>query len=140
MISSLISRASTAFLTLGGLALLFAPDNILPRIIPTFPVSVSWLGQLIAAGWLALAVLNWFNRSSVLGGIYARPIVLANALFYFIGATTLVKAIRAHADLSPLWWIAVPVAVFAATYVWLLFAGPFNSDVDGARASSSNAG
>ncbi|HEY4320049.1 MAG TPA: hypothetical protein VGM77_02635 [Gemmatimonadales bacterium] len=137
MISALISRASAAFLAVGGLALLFAPDDILPRVIPNFPVTASWLGQLIAAGWLALAVLNWFSRASVLGGIYARPIVLANALFYFIGATTLFRSIRGHVDLSVLWWVAVPVTLFAAIYIRLLFGGPINADVDTARATPS---
>jgi hypothetical protein len=37
MISTQIARASAALLLLGGLALLFASDVILPRIVPTFP-------------------------------------------------------------------------------------------------------
>ncbi|MEO8224275.1 MAG: hypothetical protein ABI661_05675 [Gammaproteobacteria bacterium] len=128
MISSLISRTSAGFLAIGGLVLLFAPDELLPRALPAFPVTVSWMGQLVAAGWLGLAVLNWVSRSTVLGGIYGRPVVLANAWFYFIGATTLLRVMFAHEHLMMLGWIAVPVAVFAGVYAWLLFRGPIGGD------------
>ncbi len=133
MISSLISRSSAGFLALGGLLLLFAPDEILPRVVPDFPASASWLGQLIAAGWLALAILNWASRSSLLGGIYGRPVVLANALFYFIGATTLSRIVPAHPQTVALYVIAVPIVLFAALYAWLLFRGPIGSDFARAR-------
>ncbi|MEP6473071.1 MAG: hypothetical protein ABJC74_05080 [Gemmatimonadota bacterium] len=133
MISSLISRISSAFLALGGLLLLFGPDEILPRVVPGFPASASWLGQLIAAGWLALAVLNWVSRASLLGGIYGRPVVLANALFYFIGATTLSRVVSANPQVLALWVITVPIMLLAGVYAWLLFRGPIGRDFARAR-------
>ncbi len=137
MISSLISRLSAGFLALGGLVLLFAPDAILPRAVAAFPATATWIGQLIAAGWLALAALNWMSRSTLLGGIYGRPVVMANALFYFIGATTLVRVVLGPPHLVLLWWIAVPVAAFAGVYAWLLFRGPIGRDLGSARTGTS---
>lgn len=139
VISSLISRTSAAFLALMGLVLLFAPDEILPRLVPTFPATASWMGQLIAAGWLGLAVLNWVSRSALLGGIYGRPVVLANAVFYFIGATTLLKLLSAQAHLGVLWVVAAPLAIFAAVYGWLLFRGPVGNDFDRTRGAATAA-
>ncbi len=115
-------------LLLGGLALLFASDVILPRLIPMFPAEGAWLGQLLAAAWLAVASLNWLSRATLLGGIYGRPVVLTNAALYFIATTVLFRiAVRGHAPVA-LWLLLVPAALFAGIYGWLLFRGPFERD------------
>ncbi len=137
LIASLISRTSAGFLALVGLMLLFAADEVLPRVAPNIPATASWIGQLIAAGWLGLAVLNWTSRFALLGGIYGRPIVLTNALFYFIGATTLLKSMSAQEHMAVLWWIAGPVTMFAGVYGWLLFRGPIGNDFARARGGAS---
>lgn len=129
MLSSLISRASAALLALGGLALLFAPDAILPQLAPGFSPADRWLAQLLAAAWLALASLNWLNRSMLLGGIYARPVVVANAVWYFVAATVLLKAATIRSLPGAFWIIAAPIALFAIVYGWLLFRGPCECDL-----------
>lgn len=91
MFSTQVSRASARLLLVGGLALLFVPDAILPRLVPGFPAAEFWLGQLLAAALLALAALDWLQRSALLGGIYGRPVVTSNAAFYFIAAMVLLR-------------------------------------------------
>jgi hypothetical protein len=54
-----ISRASAIVLAGAGIALLFAGDDLLPRLISGFPSQGAWLGQLLAAAWLGIAALNW---------------------------------------------------------------------------------
>ncbi|MBL0173195.1 MAG: hypothetical protein IPP90_21435 [Gemmatimonadaceae bacterium] len=127
MISSMISRASAVFLALTGLALLFGSDVILPTLIPGDPPAAAWLGQLLAAAWLGVAVLNWYSRSAVLGGIYGRPVVSANATLYFVSALTIVRAATGLAGSRALWLLAVPFALFAGAYGALMFRGPFDS-------------
>ena len=117
-------------LLVGGLALLFASDAILPRLVPDFPAAAVWLGQLLAAALLALAALNWLSQSALLGGIYGRPVVLANAAFYFIAATVLVKVITRHDASTALRLVFLLVVLFAAMYGWLLFRGPIDSDFE----------
>ena len=94
MIALHISRASAVLLAGAGAALLFAADDLLPRLIPGFPPQGVWLGQLLAAAWLGIAALNWLNRRARLGGIYGRPIVLTNISVYFISAMTLLRISR----------------------------------------------
>lgn len=137
MISTRLSRASAALLSSGGLALLFAPDVILPRLVPGFMVSDAWIGQLLAAAWLALATLNWLSRAALLGGIYGRPVVLTNAVFYFVAAMVLLRAIATRGVPAPLWFLAVPVVILAAVYGWLLFRGPLERDFEIHRRSLS---
>ena len=133
MISSLISRASASFLGAGGLALLFAPDVVLPRLIPGFPLAGVWIGQLLAASWLEMAALNWLNRSALLGGIYARPVVVANALFYFVSAMVMLRKVTTQSAPAAVWVIVAPVVLFAALYGWLLLRGPIASDFESHR-------
>ena len=130
MISTGISRASAAFLLLIGLTLLFASDVVLPRLSPTFPPSAAWLGQLVAAAWLALAALNWLNRAALLGGIYGRPVVLSNIACYFITAMVLLAAVTRHAAPATLWFLLIPCALFASIYGWLLLRGPIERDME----------
>jgi hypothetical protein len=135
LISAHLSRASAGLLLAGGLALLFAADDILPRLIPAFPVAGAWLGQLLAAAWLALAGLNWLGRSSLLGGIYGRPLVLTNAVLYFVSAIVLLKIVVRHNPSAAVALLAVPFVFFAAVYSWLLFRGPLERDFSNYRRS-----
>ena len=135
MRSTLISRASAGVLALGGLALLFAPDVILPRVIPGFPAAGTWLGQLIAAAWLAVATLNWLSRSALLGGIYGRSVVATNSTLYCIAAIVLLKAAAASEAPKGLWIVTAPVVLLAGVYGWLLFRGPIARDLEIQRRS-----
>ena len=126
MISSLVTRTSAALLLVCGLALLFAPDVLLPRIVPGFPPTALWLGQLLAAAWIGVATLNWSHRSAVLGGIYGRPVVFANAVLFLVSALGMVKALQAPNASGTLWFFAVPAIVLATVYFALLFRGPFD--------------
>jgi hypothetical protein len=120
----MISRTSAGLLFIGGLALLFAPDAILPRLAPGLPASASWIGQLIAAAWLGVGSLNWLSRNAILGGIYGRPVVLANAVLYAITALSLIRPVLSGSLPAAVWCIVGPSAVFATLYARLLFGGP----------------
>ena len=94
MISSILSHISALVLFAAGLVLLFASDTVLPAILPGFPATGAWLGQLLAAAWLGVAASTWLQRRAVLGGIYGRPTVLAN-LALGLARDDLAPAIRA---------------------------------------------
>ncbi len=128
MISSFITRTSAALLAAAGLPLLFASDVLLPRLIPGFPVASSWLGQLIAAAWLSVALFNWNSRETVLGGIYGRPSVNLNLVLYVVSAIALLKVRDATLAVRV---IAVPFALMAVVYGVLLFRGPLDRPAAG---------
>jgi hypothetical protein len=137
LISDLVSRASAALLLAGGLALLFAADAVLPRLVPGFPPEGAWLGQLLAAALLGLAALDWLSRNALLGGIYGRPVVMANAAFYFVAATSLLRHAAGRDVPAAFWVVAVPVAILAVVYGWLLLRGPAERDFQAHRRSQS---
>jgi hypothetical protein len=137
MIAGMISRASAAFLAFAGLSLLFAADEILSRHLPGYPPADYWFGQLLAAACLALATLNWLSRHTLLGGIYGRPVVAANATGYFIAAITLLKPMLAGVFRPAGWLLVIPVTALAAAYAWLMFRGPFEQDLHASRSPSA---
>ena len=117
-------------LLLGGAALLFGADVVLPRLIPAFPPAGAWLGQLLAAALLAVGALDWLGRSTLLGGIYGRPVVMANAVLYFVAAMVLLKVVTRGGAPAALWLVVVPVVAFAGIYGWLLLRGPIERDLE----------
>ena len=127
--STLISRTSAILLGLAGAALLFAADAVLPRLVPGFPAGGSWLGQLLGAAWLGVAALNWLSQGAILGGIYGRPVVLANAAVHFISALVLLKAAQGAGFDRTLLLLALPAAVLAIVYWLLLLRGPLARDL-----------
>ena len=129
MISTWISRASAIFLGLIGLALVFAADDVLPRFVAGYPAAGAWVGQLLGAAWFAVATLNWLSQSTLLGGIYGRPLALTNATLYFVATMVLLRvATRGGPSVASL--LLIPVVLFAMVYVWLLFRGPFDRDFE----------
>lgn len=126
MISSLISRASAAILLAGGLALLFAPDMVLPALAPEIPRSGLWIGSLLGSAWLAMAALNWSNRTVLLGGIYGRPVVYSNVILFVTSAFPLVRVVLGPDATPATWLVAAPVTVLAIAHAALLLRGPFD--------------
>jgi hypothetical protein len=127
MISSILSRVSATVLLLGGLALLFAPDSLLPALVRGIPPNAAWLGQLLGAAWLGMSVLNWLTRSTLLGGIYGRPVVAANLVMYFVSALSLLRALLGNAAARGLWGPLAITAILAAVYGALMVRGPFDT-------------
>lgn len=127
MISSILSRISALVLLVSGLALLFAPDVLLPAVAPGFPPAAVWLGQLLAAAWLGVAALNWLQRGARLGGIYGRPIVFTNLALYLISALSLLRALFGGTPPKQLWFVFLLTTVLAIVYGALLLRGPFDS-------------
>jgi hypothetical protein len=120
---------SGAVLLVAGIALLFAPDVLLPRLVPGYPEAALWLGQLLGAAWLGMAILNWSNRSTLLGGIYGRPVVAANLAVYLVSSLVLFRTSGRAGFSSVLWTLAAATAVLAIAYAVLLFRGPLSRDL-----------
>ena len=134
--STRLSDASAAFLAITGLLLLFASEEMLPLVVPGFPPGVAWIGELVASGWLAMAILNWANRKALLGGIYGRPVVLTNMLFYFSTLMTLLRLLSKQVVPPGLLSLLVPIAIFTVIYARLLYRGPLGDDQERFRNAS----
>jgi hypothetical protein len=115
----LLQDLSTAVLGACGITALFAPEVLLSAIsmaeaVPHWPV------QLLAAAWLALAMLDWMTRGFTMGGILGRPVVMANFTHYFVAALVSVRPALAGGRPGPIGVVAI-FGVFAFAYGALLF-------------------
>lgn len=73
--------AATIVCGVPGLVLLFAAEEVLLRLggAPATPAA-AWLVGVLGGTLVAIALMNWFQRHSMVGGIYGRPLLLANTL------------------------------------------------------------
>lgn len=124
--STAITTLSASVLAVGGVALLFASDVLLPKLVPGVDVRATVLGQLVAAGWLGVAWLNWNQRRTLLGGIYGRLVMLPNLALYLISGFSLMHAARANGSFL-LGAFAALFGILAVLYAALLLRGPFGT-------------
>ena len=114
---------SAAALAVLGISASFLPQEILGRAaMPADRFTVALI-QLAGALYVAFAMLNWSAKGALLGGIYGRPIVLANFTHFAIGGIVLVKIVAAgqlHVEVAVLTFV---YALFAAWFGFVLF-GP----------------
>ncbi|MBD8036721.1 multidrug DMT transporter permease [Solibacillus sp. A46] len=74
-----------------GLAGTFLPEEISKILgIDPSPVTLILL-QIIGGLYLGFAMLNWFTRSSLIGGIYNKPVVLGNLIHYIVVFFALIR-------------------------------------------------
>jgi hypothetical protein len=82
---------SSVALLIAGVACLFAPIETLSAVGIPNPNEVT--GQLLGTVYVAFAAANWTARGSMIGGIYARPLSVANFLHFVVGGVVLAKGL-----------------------------------------------
>ena len=81
--------------------------------------------QIIGSLYFALAILNWMSKGSIIGGIYNRPIAMANLAHFVIAGLALIKGILANPSLSyVIWSIAIIYSIFAILFGIVAFKHP----------------
>jgi uncharacterized membrane protein len=92
---------SALFCFVLALACLFAPAEIAKAsgsALGSDSASTALALQLLGAAVFGLAMLNWMTRQTAIGGIYGRPVVIANLVHFNTGFLTLIKAALAADD------------------------------------------
>lgn len=115
---------ASGFAMLGaGLAGTFLPHEIVLYAGLESAGILPLVVQLHAAMLLAFGALNWMSKDSLIGGIYARPLVIGNLLHFLVGALALMK--RLPDGMPPgLLALTTVYAVFAAGFGATLFTSP----------------
>jgi len=111
MNTKLILSVTAIFLGLISLSLTFAPDNVMHAFGIADSVVVRLMFQILGAFYFAFAMLNWMAKGAYIGGIYNRPIAIANLSHFLIGGLALTKAAFAQKELPMI------ISVFAGFYM-----------------------
>ncbi|HEV7230719.1 MAG TPA: hypothetical protein VGO45_05285 [Bacteroidia bacterium] len=120
-----VLTASAALLGAAGLILTFDPEVLLSFMgVESTKLSLL-LVQMLGSLYFAFAMLNWMSKGSITGGIYNRPLVVANTTHFCIAGLALIKVLLSTPALPPACWITgIIYLVFAAAFGALLFQHP----------------
>jgi hypothetical protein len=128
MNTKIVMTASSVTLGIAGVALTFAPNVLLKHMGFHDNIILVYLLQIIGSLYFAFAMLNWMTKSSLIGGIYNRPIALANFTHFLIAGLALSKGIIYNPNLTSLIVISgIIYVVFAVLFGILLFTHPISS-------------
>jgi hypothetical protein len=100
-----------------GLAGTFLPEEIL-NILGISPIPITKvLIQIIGGLYLGFAMLNWFTRSSRIGGIFNRPVVLGNLIHFIVVFFALIRQLMEQFNLV----FVILTIIYFGFAVWFTF-------------------
>lgn len=123
MNTKLIMMLSAIFLAAIGIIFTFLPKEASDFIGISSEKSAQLILQILGALYFSFAMLNWMAKGAIIGGIYNKPIALANLTHFVIVALALLKAMSN----APLYFIvplAVVYSVFAILFGIIFFKHP----------------
>lgn len=121
MNTKLLMIASALVLGLAGIAATFAPAELLAAWGAPATDQTVILVQILGALYFSFALLNWTAKGAMIGGIYARPVSLANFFHFIVGALALAKKALSRDLGLPIMVALVVYAVFAILFGALVF-------------------
>lgn len=120
MNTKILMTSSSLVLGVAGVLALFMPDVLLSMQGGAVTRAASVLVQLLGGAYFAFAMMNWTAKDSAVGGVYARPVSLANFSHFFAGALLLMKYLFDEFSL-PVLVVALVYVIYAACFYWLVF-------------------
>lgn len=75
---NLLLTTSAVVYLLAAVAMLFAPAELLEALGQAPSAFATSVIQLLGSAIFGFGMLNWMHRHSVIGGIFGRPLVVAN--------------------------------------------------------------
>ncbi len=127
MNTKIVMTASSLIMGLTGMMLSFIPLEILSYLGVESSKPQLFLLQILGALYFGFAMLNWMNKSSLIGGIYNRPVAIANFSHFLIACLALIKGVVANPELPGALSIAAGIyLIFAVSFGIILFRHPVN--------------
>ena len=118
-----LMMATAAAMALAGLALQFAPHEVLVAAGVSATAGAAAAAQVTGALYLGFAMLNWMSKGARIGGIYGRPLAMANLVHFVAAALALLKHAASGASLL-IWSVTAVYATFAAAFTFVTFTHP----------------
>ena len=125
MSTKVLLTGAAVFLGGYGVALLFLPDVLLglfaTDVRGATDIRAGLFAQQFGTALLGLAAVNWIARASPVGGIYGRPLVVGNVVFFTTNALLLLGQALDAPRTWALWVQAGIALAFAIGFALLLF-------------------
>ena len=125
MNTKIIMKSSALLLGFTGLMLTFFPQELSESLGQLESDMMTRSLEVIGAMYLAFGMMNWMSRKSLIGGIYNRPIAIANMTHFMMVGIILTKWKIGNHDLPYGFWVIVLIYLFfAAVFIKILFTTP----------------
>lgn len=121
-----LMSASAAFMAVLGIGITFLPHEVLDHVGVVANQAIVLLMQMLGALYLGFAALNWMSRGNHIGGIYSRPLAIANLFAFLVAAVALLKAAVSPNATIQVIAFAIIYAVFAIWFGLVAFTHPAN--------------
>lgn len=127
MNTKLIMTLSAIFMFSAGIILTFSPDLILGSLNLNPNQIIVFLLQLLGALYFGFGMLNWMNKGRPIGGIYNRPVAIANLSHFMIAGLALLKELISNPELQfTIWVIGIIYILFGFAFGVIFFRHPIN--------------
>jgi hypothetical protein len=128
MNTKIVMTSASIILGASGATLIFASDIVLSNLSIDINESSLLLGQVVGALYFGFAMLNWMTKESLIGGIYNRPVAVANSTHFMIAGLAILKAVVSNPELPKILWAAcVAYVAFGILFMIILFRHPVKS-------------
>ncbi len=119
MPTKIILSSCALILALTGIGLTFMPQEA-ALLMGWSPLN-SILIQIIGALYFSYAMINWMSRGNLIGGIYNRPLAVANLTHFCIVSLALLKMPGKSFTFNI---VTIVYSAFAVAFVIILFTHP----------------
>ena len=131
MNTKIIMTLSAVILGILGMILTLIPDLILSNLNFETNNTGLFLMQILGALYFAFGMLNWMSKAGVIGGIYNRPIAVANFTHFLVAALALTKGLISNPGIQySIWIVGVIYMVFALIFGIILFRHPISENIN----------
>jgi hypothetical protein len=122
-----LMTSTAVFLGAAGILLTFIPEEILTSCGLEATKPLQLLVQIIGSLYFGFGMLNWMTKSSLIGGIYNRPIAVANFTHFFIAGLALIKGLISVPGLpNTILAFGIVYSIFAVLFGITLFRHPIS--------------
>jgi hypothetical protein len=119
---------SALLMAVSGSVLVFIPGDLLKYTGADFNGGSLLILQILGGLYFAFAMLNWTAKANLIGGIYSRPVAIANFTHFMIGGLALTKGAFVVQNALSVGAAAVVYVVFALIFGKITFWPPQTSN------------
>lgn len=130
MNTKIVMTSSAVLMGIVGISFTFLPSEIMIYFEVEPSKFLQMMIQILGALYFAFAMLNWMSKESFIGGVYNRPIAIANLTHFLIVALALVKNVFSSEEWSLILVIVTTLySLFAILFGIILFKHPLKDKV-----------
>jgi Na+-driven multidrug efflux pump len=93
MNSKLLMSLSSIFMLLVGIVLTFLPDEFSKSLTENPSIVLVTSLKFLGTFYLSFGLMNWMLKGATIGGIYNRPVVIANMLHFVMTFFILIRSL-----------------------------------------------